>query len=267
MRTRIDWIGTVLPHAAAIVRSYETGVTLRQLFYRLVSDGTLPNTDSAYKGLSRTSAQARREGTFPPLFDRTRTIHRHQSFDNPEDALVWLSDYYRRDRTEGQEFNIYLGLEKHGLVEMLRSWFGPLGIPIVSLGGYSSQSYTDEVGWDVYGDGRKSVLLYAGDFDPSGVDIPRDFIDRVGSFDHIERVALTAQQVIDYKLPPQPGKRTDSRAAGFVEKYGRLMQVEVDALRPTDLRNLFIEAIAPFWDTSAYQACLEREEEDRKALA
>lgn len=32
---------TILPHAAAIVNSYDTPITLRQLFYRLVSDGTI----------------------------------------------------------------------------------------------------------------------------------------------------------------------------------------------------------------------------------
>jgi hypothetical protein len=30
---RIDWRGSVLPHAVGIVESYDTAVTLRQLFY------------------------------------------------------------------------------------------------------------------------------------------------------------------------------------------------------------------------------------------
>lgn len=41
----------ILAQAKRIVESYEdTGVTLRQLFYRLVAAGWLPNTVSAYKG-------------------------------------------------------------------------------------------------------------------------------------------------------------------------------------------------------------------------
>jgi len=49
---RIDW-AVVIPVAAAIVRSYDTSVTLRQLHYRLVSDPSLgyPNTTTAYKAL------------------------------------------------------------------------------------------------------------------------------------------------------------------------------------------------------------------------
>jgi hypothetical protein len=31
---------------------------------------------------------------------------------------------YRRDRTEGQEWSIYIGVEKRGMIEQLDSWFG-----------------------------------------------------------------------------------------------------------------------------------------------
>src|SRR4051794_17237500 len=43
LMARLDWQRVILSHAREIVESYDTGVTLRQLFYRLVSDGTLPN--------------------------------------------------------------------------------------------------------------------------------------------------------------------------------------------------------------------------------
>jgi len=55
-------IGAIPQQAAAIVRSYDTGVTLRQLFYRLVAAHLLPNTTTAYKGLSSQTAEARRAG-------------------------------------------------------------------------------------------------------------------------------------------------------------------------------------------------------------
>jgi len=62
----VQW-GPLLEEAAAIVNSYDTGVTLRQLFYRLVASHELPNTRSYYGRLSTMSAEARREGTFPDL--------------------------------------------------------------------------------------------------------------------------------------------------------------------------------------------------------
>ena len=59
------------------------------------------------------------------------------------------------------------------------------------------------------------------------------------------RVALSTDQVRDYRLPVNPGKVTDSRAAGFIERHGSLMQVELDALDPDDLRALYQAADRP----------------------
>ncbi len=117
------------------------------------------------------------------------------------------------------------------------------------------------------GDGRPAILLYAGDLDPSGEDIDRDFIERTGCWSQVIRIALSWEQVEEYQLPVAPGKDTDSRAARFIERHGQLMQVELDALEPGDLRALYQEAIDQYWDTSAYQAALEREAEDQELLA
>jgi hypothetical protein len=201
------------------------------------------------------------------LIDRTRRIHRYQSFDSPEDAVDWLRQIYRRDRTEGQDVSIYLGVEKAGIVEQLESWFGALGIPILAFGGYSSQSYVDDIKEDVAAQDRPAVLIYAGDFDPSGEDIDRDFLERTGCFDNVVRVALTADQVEQYELPEQMGKRSDTRARKFVERHGRLVQVELDALPPDLLRDLYANAIADYWDESAFKAAVAREREDAAALS
>ena len=264
-KTRINW-PDVVARAAEIVRGYETGVTLRQLFYRLVSESRIPNTKLAYDALSRHTARARREGTFPALIDRTRDIHRLTSFDGHEDALTWLRSIYRRDRTEGQENSLYVGVEKHGLVELLRHWFGDLGVPIISFGGYASQTYVDEVAADVEQQGRPAILIYAGDFDPSGMDIPRDFVGRAGCFGEVHRIALSAEQIQEYDLPPQPGKEGDPRAASFVREHGELVQVELDALPPDVLRELYSEAIAKFFDMDVYREVLEVEAAEREQL-
>ncbi|MGH9324390.1 MAG: hypothetical protein ACRD3V_31455 [Vicinamibacteria bacterium] len=220
----LDWTA-ILDEARPIVETYDTSVTLRQLFYRLVAAQLIPNTTNAYKSLSRYTAQARRAGTFPALMDRTRSIHRYRAFAGAVEAREWLARIYRRDRTEGQPVSLYLGVEKAGIVEQLQEWFGDLGVPVLALGGYGSQTYVDDVVEDVEASGRPAVLLYAGDHDPSGEDIDRDFVSRTGCWSEVRRVALTAAQVEEYNLPPQAGKTTDSRAAGFIARHGRLVQV------------------------------------------
>jgi hypothetical protein len=162
--------------------------------------------------------------------------------------------------------SLYLGVEKAGMVVQLQSWFGDLGVPVLALGGYSSQTYTDDVAAHAGDRERPAVLLYAGDFDPSDEDIDRDFIDRSACWDKVIRVALSADQVRDYRLPVNPGKATDSRAAGFIERHGSLMQVELDALDPDDLQALYQTAIDRDWDTSAYEQVLSDEDAGRVRL-
>lgn len=268
---RIDW-PAVLKQGAAIVESYDTAVTLRQLFYRLVAAGFIRNTEQGYKGLSRVTAVARRVGGFPQLADAGRTIHRYTSWANPQELLKAAAEQYRRDRTEGQAALIYLIVEKNTLVAQLQSWFGDLGLPILALRGYSSESYEREIANDVdtSAGGRPVVMLYAGDFDPTGEDIDRNFkaqMERRGlELAETVRVALTNDQVQEYNLPEAPGKSSDSRANGFHARHGKLVQVELEALDPAQLRQLYQDAIEPHWDTSAYEAVLELEEIERGEL-
>lgn len=263
--SRTDW-GHVLDRAAALHGEYDTRVTLRQLFYRLVAAELLPNTTSAYKGLSARTAEARRRGTFPELSDRTRSIHCGQTFTGPDQARRWLAGIYRRDRTEGQDVSVYVGVEKAGLVAQLEAWFSDYGLPVLALGGYASQSFVDQVRRDVERQGRPAVLLYGGDFDPSGEDIDRDFVERSGCWSEVVRVALDADQVDTYGLPPAMGKATDSRASAFVARHGHLVQVELDALPPDELRGLYATAIAARWDDDTYRQTLATEVAERAQL-
>lgn len=104
--TRLRW-APIVEEAADIVASYDTGVTLRQLFYRLVAAQLIPNTESAYKGLSSKTAEARRNGDFPDLIDRGREIHRRPHWASPVHAVESLALQYRLDRTEGQDVSAF----------------------------------------------------------------------------------------------------------------------------------------------------------------
>ncbi len=106
---------------------------------------------------------------------------------------------------------------------------------------------------------RPALLLYAGDFDPSGEDIRRDFIAKTDCWDETVVVALDAEQVRAYDLPVNPGKEKDSRSAAFAKKYGALMQVELDAVPPEELRRLFEAQINRYWNPDIAQAVLDEE--------
>jgi hypothetical protein len=283
MPTRWD---PIIDAARGIVNGYSYLITLRQLHYRLVMTPDLGylNKDGFYKQLSSKTADLRRRGLFPALQDQTREIYSPNTFDSPSQAVNALARSYTRDRTEGQDYTIYLAGEKATLLAQLRSWFatnyvdqdgnrlyGPdddkaLGLPIILTRGYGSQSYLDEVREHVENDGRKAVLIYAGDFDPSGEDILRDFLARCDVWEEIEHIAVRPNQVDDLNLPVALGKATDSRAQGFIDRHGELVQVEVEAIPPDTLRDLYSAALEQYWDTDAFEVCLVQEQADRVQL-
>jgi hypothetical protein len=165
---------------------------------------------------------------------------------------------------------IYLGVEKGTLLGLVESWFGDLGIPRVALRGYSSQTLVDdvvdqvtaEVARDVERDARPAVLIYCGDYDPSGVDIPRDFIARTGCFDHMVRVAVNADQISRLGLTEAPAKSGDARRRSTSVS----VQVEVEAIPPDQLEVMLRAAIDDLWDPTAFQRSLDQERSDLDAL-
>jgi hypothetical protein len=265
----LDW-PHIITVAREIVESYDTPVTLRQLYYQLVSRLLMPNSQNACKRLSALTAELRRNGEFPELSDAGREIHRHACWGSPGELLEAAVEHYRRDRTSGQDVSLYLGVEKRGIVAQLDAWFSDdLGIPVVPLGGYSSESYEREIQRDAEASGRPTVVIYAGDFDPSGEDILRNFTEQMvrrGLNLTIDRIALTAKQVNQYRLPEMPGKETDSRANGCRTKHGKLVQVELDALDPNILRGLYQAGIDRYWAMSAYKSLLVTERAERQRL-
>ena len=312
-RKNLDWLNTILPVARDIVESYDTAVTLRQLFYRLVSlphghPGRIPNTASAYSVLSRTTAEGRRDGTFPDLIDQGAEIIQPAAWESPREGIASLRDQYRRDRTHGQPYQLWLGTEKLGMVNQMRLWFGDLGVPIVALGGHASQSYVDMIAHRVARDGRPAVLLYAGDHDPSGWRILSSFVDRTGFWVNPElpgwnpedmpadrghtasgevipnfdlyrkyRVALHPEQCEAYGLARNAAKEKDPNLAAFLANFahtltadevddGTGVQVEMDAVDPNTLRQLYTDAVERFWRDDAYQAALADEADDTATL-
>lgn len=276
----IQWKKVVVPRAADIVRSYTTGVTLRQLFYRLVAEGAIPNTRQAYQGLSNATVDPRRLGEFPPLVDRRRGIAQPTFWDDAQDVRDWLrgengyrEPAFRIDRTEGQPVNLYVGSEKDALSALLGNWLEERGIPVIVVGGWHSEGYERQINRhiDWRGDGRKGVLLYLGDLDPAGEGIESNIRSHV-HFDDIIRVALDNDQAQELDLPentdPEVERKLENHPGriAFEAKYGRLFQIEVDAVPPDVLQEMVNDAIEPFWDQSAFEAALEREQQERDEL-
>jgi hypothetical protein len=178
--------------------------------------------------------------------------------------------------------SLFLGVEKNALAGLLQAWFDDQGLPVLPLGGYSSESLDRVVKDRVQADGRPAVLIYAGDFDASGMDIGRNFVAQTDCWKQTIRVGLDEDLIEQLGLPVLKGKVKDSRAPKFVERHPRIhgrhnfgtdaegrtipVQVELDAVDPTGLRALFQAAIDQFWDVSSFEEIRDREDADRTRL-
>ncbi|MFE9121316.1 hypothetical protein [Streptomyces sp. NPDC007172] len=220
--------------------------------------------------LSAQLAQARRDGTFPDLIDTVRQVHVPPAWASATEFIEEMPEQFRLDRTRGQREALYVAVEKDTLRALVELWLGALGIPVVVVRGFSSESYVQVIRTRVAADPRPARLFYVGDFDASGHEIERDWIARTACWAQAERVALTAGQVQAYDLPATTGKAGDSRwprfAAEFALDVTRPVQWEVEALPPSELQRLVVEAVRPHIDRGQLQAVLDQESEQRRAL-
>ncbi|MEO6546560.1 MAG: hypothetical protein ABIN94_01120 [Ferruginibacter sp.] len=150
-------------------------------------------------------------------------------------------------------------------------------VPILVNRGYSSvsamfESYRRFL--KAHNAGQAVRILYLGDYDPSGIDMIRDIHDRITEFAaaqiddfdfSITPIALTAEQIQQYRPPANPAKVADPRAKHFIEANGS-SSWEVDALRPEVLTQLLDDAILGIIDIDKYQNIVETEDDDKTKL-
>ena len=252
-----------------------TPVTVRQLYYRLVAGGIIPNTVRSYKNVVAALSQWRREREIPftAFEDRTRGLDRKDAGwrkDAPEEWLrAWLkravdeAEGYHLARWHGQSKRVLVAVEKQALEGPFAEVCDELEVDLAVCRGYPSLSFLKEIAdalspRDPESDGRENVLLYFGDLDPSGVNIPETVERDLGaglfrrSFS-LERVALTREQVEDLGLIPAPIKLTDSRAGRFLEENGQDVY-ELDAIEPAQLQQLIRDSVNRHWSADAEAA-------------
>lgn len=258
---------------AAILRTLRADhpMTIRGLFYRLVSEEVIPKTEAAYKGLVvRLATEMRLDGTLPFRWvaDNTRWRHGGLAYAGPEEWLAESIQTYRLDLWRDQPVYVEVWLEKDALAGVLLQETDPLRVPLMVTRGYPSITYLANAAAHIRHVGKPTMLYYFGDFDPSGVDIPRVVAQRLREFAPavrigFHRVAVNEDQIEALGLPTRPTKTKDSRSGSF---KGR-RSVEVDAVPPAILRQWARERIERHIDPRKLAAIQREEALHRKCLA
>jgi hypothetical protein len=245
-------------------------MTVRQVFYRLVSLGAIDKLESEYRSIvSRLLTRLRRDHRIPYgwIADHTRWIRQPPLYDSLEEALRETAALYRRNLWRDQGAYVEVWCEKDALAGVLYEETARWAVPLMVVRGYSSHSYLHEVAEHTLEMGKPTHIYYFGDHDPSGVDAERFAQKELrhhaeGLPIHFERVAVRPEQVEEWSLPTRPTKRTDTRSKGFAGE-----SVELDAIPPADLRSLVEDCILRHVDERAYRVTQEAERSEREILA
>ena len=195
--------------------------TVRQIYYQLVVRGLVQKTEIEYsQTVSRLLTEMRLAGEleWSWIVDNSRRTSVTRTFDNVADALNNSARYYRRSALRESDVYIEIWTEKDALAGILYEAASDYDVPVVSSRGIPSISQlriSFENIQDAFDAGKQVYVYQFGDHDPTGCLIPKhierqisEWCDEEGcDLPAIARVALTDDQIKQYRLPTRPTKR------------------------------------------------------------
>lgn len=271
----------VIAQANIIIERYAAqgfDLTLRQLYYQFVARDLIPNNQKEYKRLSTIINDARYAGLIDWLriTDRTRNLRSNAHWNGPEDIITSAVSSFAIDKWSTQEYRPEVWIEKDALVGVIEGVCRKVDVSYFSCRGYTSASEM----WGAaqrllryLGNGQTPLVIHLGDHDPSGIDMSRDIFDRLKLFIQAEgyepaelkRIALNMDQVETYRPPPNFAKLTDTRADGYIKRFGR-NSWELDALEPILLAQLIEDTVTAYRDDRLWQEAVTLERQHRNDL-
>lgn len=267
-----NWI---IKNGIPIVQSYNGNLTIRSLHYRLVSKG-MTNDINHYKKVVSAMTDARWEGLldFESFQDHERETLGSTDYEttNVDDAVskakgqirAWATSY-SKNRWENQPIVPEVFIEKKALQGVFERPCREWDVALNPCKGYPSLTFLNDVSkrlQSIMDEGKEPIILYFGDYDCSGEDIPRSIqenLEKMGTYVEVRRIALMEHQVIEWKLPPAPTKETDSRG----RNWDGLGQVELDAVEPSQIVRLCNDAIKSVFDPELYVELQNQEDTEK----
>jgi hypothetical protein len=273
-----EWRSTTgIIEAAVEILGDENPMTIRQLFYRLVSVHVIENQVRDYHQIIRLMTKARKDGRvdYDWIVDRSRATYKSHIWGSMSElASAFESELlrYRSDWWATQPKYVEIWCEKDtvtGSIEPVRDEYG---VRVDANRGFNSTSNMHAAAQRLMMEqarGKDVHILYLGDWDPSGEDMERDLRDRLKEesdgalWGNLIRVAIKKSDIDLYDLPPLLVKDSDSRTKGFVLKHGEDC-VELDALPPNVLRDRLRTWMDLLIDKEAWQRARLVEEAQRE---
>jgi hypothetical protein len=266
--------------------------TVRAVAYQLFVHKLLDDMSKSSTNRVSTQLVYAREHEIVPwdwIVDEARSEERVLVWDDIEECIEHTKATYRRDFWLEQSYRVCVWSEKGTVRGTLKPILDTYQVPFSPTHGHNSATLTHDAASQERHDARLWIVLYVGDFDPSGMDMSeRDLPERLrlyGATDtfEIRRLAIRENDLADmarqgltfntrekeiaaqrkYGLDTKKGK--DTRRPWFEAEYGRQC-CELDAMNPNELRNRVESAILRTIDIPAWNRMREVERVELDSL-
>jgi hypothetical protein len=221
-------------------------MTVRGVFYRVMSAGAVTKTEQSYRAVQRRVLALRRSGQLPYswISDGTRLRMKSQSWTDLDAMLRDAASSYRRALWRDQDSYVEIWSEKGAISSIVFPVTDAWDVPLLVARGFSSETFLWNSAEAIVHAGKPATVYQLGDWDPSGLaaweQIQSKLTEMVDGrvWLTFERIAITEEQIGQYDLPTRPTRTSDSRSRSFAGD-----SVEVDALPSGILRSLVEDAI------------------------
>ena len=251
-----------------ILGEYDERISIRHLFYRCANAGLIEKTENAYGQLRGHLVKWRKEKLIPfsDFIDGTRCHYGRDTFNNLGEYLRHCAANYRLNLWQDSKHYIEIWVEKDAIAAAINRMASEWNLrTFVCRGDPSLSSLADaaETFNNYRNAGYKPVILYLGDYDESGLAIPKTFRETFLKYHDcevdVQRVGVNLEHIERFDLPTRPAK--GDRRGESIDRA-----TDIDAMKPGDLRDILVKEIETFIDPWALEKMRETERLERETL-
>ena len=138
------------------VAEAENPVTVRGLFYRVMSLGLVPKTERGYYVVQRQTLKLRRAGVLPYgwITDGTRLRLKPLTWSSTQAALQNTAKMYRRDLWIDQDVHVEIWTEKDAIRGVVYPVTEEFDVPLMISRGYSSETFLHDTAEEINAIGK-----------------------------------------------------------------------------------------------------------------
>ncbi len=244
----------IIERTCDILTASKYPLTIRRLYYELISRGIIENSPASYRSLVAKLTDARWDGDIPKdllgkVIDGGREPLQTVSYRDIGDFAEIAPLFYRRNLWELQSSYVELWVEKMAIVSILEGICREYQIVLRPLHGFNSFTAIHQTAKDLMDVHKNITIFYLGDHDPHGHEIERDARERLfRMFDLLgnpakhhfvefaPRLGILPEDIGKYGILPLDVEEDEKGGSGFkakrdafVAQYGNAA-AEVDGL-------------------------------------